>query len=357
MPRWGLAAACSRVFAGSRAGRAFAQLGRRAPGSSPRDLDDATPRAHVVRRIPAGASSGCPYVMDRGRKELALFLQSRRQRLKPADAGLPSGRRRRTPGLRREEVAELAGIGASWYTFLEQGRDVRPSEGALRRIAKALQLDPAEQRYLLRLGLEPGERTREQRGVPGELVAILESLHEPAAVMSRAWDVVYSNEAANALYDFPCIPHGNLLRLIFHPEFRALYANWEQRARQLIGTFRLQNAASLRDVRVMEVLEELERSPEFGDYWRAQTVREENSGHVTMDHPFVGRLQLNYTMLGVLDCPGLLVELCFSDGEESRRRLAELVRQVRDGEHSPDHNLLTALASKVQWKARYGRVG
>jgi transcriptional regulator with XRE-family HTH domain len=253
-------------------------------------------------------------------------------------------------------VAELAGIGASWYTYLEQGRDVRPSEGALRRIARALQLDPTEQRYLLRLALESGERTGDRKVVSGELRTILQDLAGPVLVLSRSWETLYYNEAANALFDFPHLPHNNLLRLIFTPEFRALYTNWEQRAKQLIGIFRLQNAMSLRDPGVSEVVEDLERSPEFGDYWRAQTVREENSGHTTLDHPFAGRLQLNYTMLGVLDSPGLLVELCYCDGEESRRRLADLVRQVRSGERSPDHNLWSALAAKVRGQARYGRV-
>jgi transcriptional regulator with XRE-family HTH domain len=104
--------------------------------------------------------------MARRRPDLAEFLRSRRQRLTPTAAGLPSGRRRKTPGLRREEVAELAGIGSGWYTFLEQGRDVRPSEGALFRIARALKLNRSERKYLLNLALESPPRSSAEEVIP-----------------------------------------------------------------------------------------------------------------------------------------------------------------------------------------------
>jgi transcriptional regulator with XRE-family HTH domain len=293
--------------------------------------------------------------MDRRQRELADFLRSKRERLKPAAAGLPSGMRRRTPGLRREEVAELAGIGTGWYTFLEQGRDVRPSEGALRRISRALQLDGAEQRYLLRVALEPTLSVRGPEVVVPELASVVQSMQTPAMVLGRAWDVLDCNEAANAVFDFRHLPDLNYLRLTFTPEFHSFHANWEHTARQLVGAFRAQNAASLRDPKVAYLVDDLEEHcPQFRHYWAEQTVREENSGHWTCDHPFVGRLRFTFVMLGVLDSPGLVAKLYSCACEETRRRLDELTHQLRAGERGPDHNLWTALAAKVHGHARKG---
>jgi transcriptional regulator with XRE-family HTH domain len=288
-------------------------------------------------------------VMDRRQKELASFLRSRRERLKPADAGLPSGIRRRTPGLRREEVAELAGIGTGWYTFLEQGRDVRPSEGALRRIAKALQLDPTEQRYLLRLALEPSPWMHDEDVVTPELECAIETVKGLALVLGRGWELLGYNEVANAVFDIPYLPDRNWLRLLFTPEFHSFYPNWEQRARHLVGAFRAQHATCLRDPRVAALVGNLEEScPQFRAWWAEQAVREENCGHFTCDHPFVGRLQFRFVLLGVLDNPCLRLDVCFPDGEESKRRLDELIRQRREGQHGPEHNLWTALALRVR---------
>ena len=117
--------------------------------------------------------------MDRRRTDLAYFLRSRRERLTPKAAGLPSGLRRRTPGLRREEVAQLAGIGSGWYTFLEQGRDVRPSEAALLRISSALELNQAEKKYLLNLALDSTPRSRAPEVVPPVLDSVLRQVRIP----------------------------------------------------------------------------------------------------------------------------------------------------------------------------------
>src|SRR5215831_13978817 len=124
--------------------------------------------------------------MGNRRTDIAQFLRSRRERLMPKAAGLPSGQRRRTPGLRREEVAQLAGIGSGWYTFLEQGRDVRPSEEALLRISRALQLNQAEKKYLLNLALDSTPRTRASEVVPPVLHSVLtRALASPAGVLGQ----------------------------------------------------------------------------------------------------------------------------------------------------------------------------
>jgi transcriptional regulator with XRE-family HTH domain len=283
--------------------------------------------------------------MDRRQKELAQFLRSRRERLKPAAAGLPSGRRRRTPGLRREEVAELAGIGTGWYTFLEQGRDVRPSEGALRRIAGALQLDRAEKKYLLDLALECVPSSRGDEVVPPVLRRVVRSTTGPALILGQRWDLLDWNEGANAVWDLDYIRDRNVLRSCFTPEARALYPNWACRARQLVTVFRALNAARLRDPWILSVVDGLrERSSDFRVFWAEQSVSEENSGHVTLDHPFVGRLQFNFAILSPRDNPSLGVDVFSCDGDETSNRLRELIRQLREGERGPMHNVWTALA-------------
>ena len=178
----------------------------------------------------------------------------------------------------------------------------------------------------------------------------------PTFVLGRGWDILDYNEAANALYDIPYQPTRNMLRLLFTPEFRLLYVNWEQRARHLVGAFRGQSAAFLRNPRVVDIVNYLEQSsPQFRVWWSEQAVREEYSGHWTCDHPFVGRMQLDYTNLGVLEGAGLMVDVCYCVGGESQRRHGELIRQLREGERGPDHNLWTALAAKVHREGRAGR--
>jgi hypothetical protein len=245
-------------------------------------------------------------------------------------------------------VAELAGIGTGWYTFLEQGRDVRPSEGALRRIARALQLQPAEEKYLLRVALEPALVTTGPQVVQPELSRAIRCLTTPALVLDCVWDVLDWNEAASAVYDIPYLPSHNLLRVALTPEFRALVTNWEQRARQLVGAFRAQNAARLGTPRVTKVVDDLsEASPQFRAWWAEQAVREENSGISSLNHPFVGRLRFNFVMLGVLDSPGLVTTIYSCCGEQTRRNVDELIRQLREGTRGPDRNLWKALTAKV----------
>src|SRR5882672_33059 len=134
------------------------------------------------------------------RRELAEFLRSRRERLTPADVGLPAGRRRRTKGLRREEVAFLACIGAAWYTWLEQARDIRPSEIALRHIARALRLTDPEKRYFLELALDRAQETPFGEPCDDAARSTLDTISGPAFVLGLGWDLLAYNEAANAVF-------------------------------------------------------------------------------------------------------------------------------------------------------------
>src|SRR5882672_660204 len=137
------------------------------------------------------------------RRELGAFLRSRRERLAPGDVGLPDGARRRTPGLRREEVALLGGVGTTWYSWLEQGREVRPSVETLSALARALRLDPAERHHLYVLAGRPppDDRARAPEEVGEPLRRMLDSLaDQPAYVIGRRWDVLAWNRAAAAVF-------------------------------------------------------------------------------------------------------------------------------------------------------------
>jgi transcriptional regulator with XRE-family HTH domain len=280
------------------------------------------------------------------RRELAGFLRSRRLRLTPTTAGLCAGRRRLTTGLRREEVAELAGVGTTWYTWLEQARDIRPSEITLLRIARALQLRPSEKRYLLDLALARAPRTDRDEVATPVLLSVLKGIGSPAVVLGQWWDLIAYNAAANAVLDLDCAPIRNRLLFEFTPQSRALHENWAPHARQLVALFRAHNAVMLGHPAVLQLVAQLTQSDEhFRAWWAEQEVCDEmNSGHLTYRHPFVGRMSFDFELLQVLECPSLTLYIQVCDGAETCERLDELVRQQRNGEHSATHNIWTALA-------------
>ncbi len=185
----------------------------------------------------------------RRREELADFLRKRRESIRPEDVGLPSGGRRRTPGLRREEVATLAGVGTTWYTWLEQGRDVRASFEVLEAIARALRLTPAERAHLMLLGRgeeAPPCKPPAERVTPS-LRRLVENLGaNPALVLGRRWDYLSWNRAACALFgDIESLPKAarNHLWLMFmDPARRELVTDWEQASRLAVARFRADSA-------------------------------------------------------------------------------------------------------------------
>jgi transcriptional regulator with XRE-family HTH domain len=278
------------------------------------------------------------------RRALADFLKTRRKGLKPTHACLSSGHKRLTPGLRREEVAELAGIGTTWYTWLEQARDVSPSEITLNSIARALRLSSVERRYLLDLALEHAPSARPDAMVTPTLLSIVNGMPCPATVLSPSWDIIAYNVAANALVDLDYAPFRNWLRLVFTPQLRVLIRNWPSIARQRVALFRAHNARRLGTPAVQLLVSDLtQQSPQFLEWWTKQEVSDEmNSGHIRYDHPFVGDLSFDFELLGVLENPNLLLYILVCSRDETRARLEELVGQQRRGEHTPDHNIWTA---------------
>lgn len=206
----------------------------------------------------------------RTRVELSDFLMRRRKKLAPAEAGLPSTGQRRTPGLRREEVAALAGVGLTWYTWFEQGRDIQVSESFLLKVAKALKLDDTECGHLFLLAhRRPPPPEAYQWPSVGPLIQnLLDDLAmRPAYVVNLRWDVVAWNAAADDLFGFTGRkqPDRNIMHLVFaDPEFRRRLPEWRDEAPKLLAQFRYDLAGAPDDPAMQALVDELKRlSPDF----------------------------------------------------------------------------------------------
>lgn len=237
------------------------------------------------------------------RSELAEFLRTRRARVQPADVGLPNGERRRTPGLRREEVAQLASVGVSWYTWLEQGRDIHVSQPLLERLAGALRLTSTERAHLFELAQgRPGPRPTEAAEVSPALQRVLDTHPYPALVSTPLWDLVAWNAAASLLYgDFGLLTpkERNHLRSIFlNPERRERMLEWEITARRSVAGFRLE-AGRAADRREFDALAaELGReSPDFARFWNDHELVEIPQGTKVIVHPAVGAIEFEHVTL------------------------------------------------------------
>lgn len=251
------------------------------------------------------------------RQALADFLRRRRASLSPADVGLPDGFRRRTPGLRREEVAQLANIGASWYVWLEQGRDVHPSAQVLDSLALALKLTTNERRHLFLLaGLTPppaGLPSEEQ--ISPALQQIVDGLTPtPACVLGRRWDYLAWNSAAELVFAMPrALPthpyaRNQLWRLFTDPESRERPL-WEPLARSTLAEFRAVSARYPGDPWLAELIEDLRQaSPEFREWWPGRhDARRALDGHKTIEHARLGRLEFEHINLQVLNEPDIRI--------------------------------------------------
>ncbi|MFI7530260.1 helix-turn-helix transcriptional regulator [Nocardia salmonicida] len=251
------------------------------------------------------------------RRELAAFLRARRARLRPESVGLPSaGRRRRVPGLRREEVANLSQVSYSWYTRLEQGQDVQATAEVIDSIAAALQLGGAEHRHVRRLaGLPAGPHPFPRRDDAADEQArkLLEGLlPAPAYVIGPRFDYLAWNDAMLAVFcdigELP--PHRrNVLWATFAvPKVRSALADWEQHARATIGQFRAEAAAHPADTRYSRMAEELAAvSPEFRHWWPEHEVVRAAAGTQEFRHPRVGLLTTYLMQLRLIDRPSLKV--------------------------------------------------
>ncbi len=264
---------------------------------------------------------------------LGVYLKDRRTRLDPATLGFAAGRRR-TSGLRREEVAQRANISATWYTWLEQGRGGAPSAEVLNRIAGALMLTDIEREHLFLLGLgrPPQVRYRAAEGVTPRLQRLLDALEAcPAIIKTVTWDIVAWNRAAAVvLTDYGALPPGqrNILRLMFgDPKIRAAQHDWDGIARFVVGAFRVDAARAAAVSEVGQLVDELcMTSPEFKAMWHENNVNGHGDGIKRLHHPVLGPIDLEYSAFAVDGRPdlGLLVynPVAASDADRIRALLA-----------------------------------
>ncbi|MER9184935.1 helix-turn-helix transcriptional regulator [Mesorhizobium sp. M0159] len=243
------------------------------------------------------------------RRELGAFLRSRRERLTPSATGISTGLRRRTPGLRREEVAMIAGVGTTWYTWLEQGRDVRPSVEVLTALSQALRLDTAEQRHLFILAgrPQPERRLDAPEKVDGPLLHMLQSLVlQPAYVLGRRWDVLAWNSAAAAVFGDYGLLEGdarNIVHMIFtNPHHRRLLVDWEELARAVLASFRAESARYVGDPDFERLIALMTRSSlEFRAWWPLRDVARNLSGVKHVRHPTAGAMAFEHMSLSIDD--------------------------------------------------------
>jgi transcriptional regulator with XRE-family HTH domain len=291
-----------------------------------------TPNASTISR-PTGE--------ERRRSELADFLRRRRESIKPEAVGLPNGGRRRTPGLRREEVALLAGVGTTWYTWLEQGRDVRASLEVLESISRALKLTPAERTHLLLLGRgeDPPPCKSQRERVAPTLRRVIENLGpNPAYVLGRRWDYLAWNRAACAILgDLDSVPPGQRNHVWLHfmdPRRRELFADWKPACRLLVAKFRADSAHHLGDPEFEQLIHALRQSsPEFCREWKRHEVARAATGRKDVLHPLAGPMAFEHAVLHPGDAPDQrLVLYSPLPDHDTPAKLAELMGEVVERE-------------------------
>ncbi|WP_144762793.1 helix-turn-helix transcriptional regulator [Curtobacterium sp. 9128] len=267
-------------------------------------------------------------------RELGAFLRSRRDRLTPQDVGLPTGGRRRTPGLRREEVALLAGVGVTWYTWLEQGRDIRPSAQVLRAVGRVLRLDDDEQAYLSILGgVEPVGAAPAARRVDDGVIRLLDQLApDPAYVQDALFNLVAHNAPfARLVTDLDALAPAerNTMWLAFtDPAWRRAMPDWDDVTARMVAQLRSQTGSD-RDQRERDDLVARlgAASPRFVELWERQDVLQPRTGHKVYDSPLVGRLRFDVVTTWLQPGRGLrlLVHLPADVETEARLRDALLL--------------------------------
>jgi transcriptional regulator with XRE-family HTH domain len=243
---------------------------------------------------------------------LGTYLKDRRAKLDPTAFGFPL-KRRRTPGLRREEVAQRANVSATWYTWLEQGRGGAPSADVLDRIARAMMLTDVEREHLFLLGLgrPPEVRYHAPEGISPRLQRVLDTLeYSPAFIRTATWDVIAWNRAAAAvLTDYSTLPDGqrNVLRMMFRDSrVRAAQPNWQSVARYVVASFRADVARAGAARNVQSLVDELcATSPEFAAMWRDNDVQGHGDGVKVLHHPIAGPLSIEFSAFAVDGRPDL----------------------------------------------------
>jgi len=262
------------------------------------------------------------------RAALSDFLKSRRARISPATVGLQKRSRRRTPGLRREEVADLAGVGLTWYTWLEQGRDIRVSPEVLTGVARALQLEPTERAHLFRLAGHAVPAEPATAFISSRLQRVVDCWDPfPAHVTGRRRDILAWNRASEAINGWSRLPEDkhNLLWFVFMvPSTRQLLVDWQLEAALSVAALRAEVGGDLGEPDYQELITELlEASPDFAAIWARQDVRIRQEGRKQFQHPELGRLDLEFTAFQVAERPSLRLYLYAPGDSRSEMKLRE----------------------------------
>lgn len=272
------------------------------------------------------------------RQEIAGFLRSRRERLQPEDVGPPRGARRRTPGLRREEVASLASVSTEWYKWLEQSRDVRASADTLRRIANALCLEPSENEHLLRLAGyrydDEGNGRPQVAEVSPHIQRLIDQLvYCPTWVLGVRWDILAWNCAAECIHGdlgaMQGIERNALYQLFLSPRQHEMLVDWEAHARGVVASLRVEHARHVDDPWFNEIVDVLrEGSTLFDRWWNESDVQAYQDGVKVYEHPDVGRLTFDFTVLDVADARFAelsLITYVPDDSTDTRQKMATLL--------------------------------
>jgi len=269
------------------------------------------------------------------RAELAAFLRARRARLRPADVGLPEDHDpglRRTPGLRREEVARLCGVSVTWYTWLEQGRNISASEQVVDALARALLLDPDQRRHIRTLA---GLATAPAQTPVNDVLPRLQRLVDAAApniasIYDLHFDFVVWNTPYTRLRHDPAMLPGdkrNLMWMMFtDAENRARMVRWEPAARAVLSQFRAAVGQRPDDPRFATMVAELtEVSPEFRAWWAEYPIRDFRPAMIKIDHPEIGRLELEIFQLRPVEHPDLLMVLQVPGSKDDLQRVLSVL--------------------------------
>lgn len=272
------------------------------------------------------------------RRELGDFLRAHRARLSPSSLGLPAIGRRRTPGLRREEVAQACGMSPTWYTWLEQGRDIAASPPALSALARALQLTPAERAYLFELAdrRDPnlsGRADDEGMDVPPALARAIAAINGPAYLLDSLWNARAWNRQAAALFvgwldgaldgGLDGIGDRNLLRYVFlSPVARKIIPDWQARARRVLAEFRADSSRHLEDAGLQMLVEDLRgRSALFKQCWTEHAVVDRTGGERIFDHPRKGRLRYQQIAFALANRPDFKLVMLVPEAPRRRQSL------------------------------------
>jgi transcriptional regulator with XRE-family HTH domain len=270
------------------------------------------------------------------RQELAQFLRTRREQISPEVVGLPAGSRRRTPGLRREELSLLAGMSVTWYTRLEQGQDIIVSPQVLEGLARVFDLNAAERKHLFILAREqvPADSYPLTSMISPQLQCILDTMsYYPAYVTNPRWDVVGWNSAMCRVFpefDPLSMYEHNILRSLFNnPLQQTVLSDWEKEARATLALFRASTDRYVRETWFKTLIAELQQtSPEFREWWPRHDIQSAYTGQKELNHPLVGRMVLQASTFQVVDAPDLRMIISTAAEAETARKLIQLAEPI-----------------------------